>query len=95
MTCRNSSGVSRVAGTAVPTPGVIDENVYPTELVDRTADEFPAVVRASDVRPHADRTPTGLLNRALGGLQPIDTPRPESNVRTCFRKSLRDGGAET
>ena len=63
MTLRNSSGSSRVAGTAVPMPALLIEHVDLAELLDGLVHEPLAVLRLGHVGGHGDAAAAGGLDR--------------------------------
>ena len=95
MTCRNCSGVSRVAGTAVPMPGVVDEYVDPAELVHRRVDQRLARLGGGDIGLHGDGAAAGALHERGGVREPVDTPGAEDDVGAGLGERLGEGDAES
>jgi hypothetical protein len=62
MTERNSSGVSRVAATAVPTAGVVDQHVDMVELGHRRIHHRLTMRRIGDVCGDCQCAPPGSLH---------------------------------
>jgi hypothetical protein len=94
MTRRNCSGVSRVAGKAVPTPGVVDEDVDPPEGVESGVYELLTVLRDGDIGGDRDGpTPGGLHGLGRGGQQ-IHPTSAESDICARFGQALGERHSE-
>ena len=75
ITDRNCSGVSRVAGTAVPTPAFVDEDVDSAERLHGGVDLGAAVLWTGHVGAYGDGPTTGVFDQLAGGGQPILSTR--------------------
>ena len=94
MTWRNCSGVSRVAGTAVPTAGVVDEDVDLAELLDGLVDDALAVLGNRDVGLHGDAAAAERLDALAGVLEAFDAARADRDVGAGLGQPLRERDAE-
>lgn len=94
MTERNCPGVSLVAGAAVPTPALFDQDVDPAELVHRGADEARAVIRIGDVGTHGDSAAAFGLDELARAGQPVFPAGRNHEIGTRLRERLGESDAE-
>ena len=100
ITCRNCSGVSRVAGTAVPTPGVVDQHVDRARARSTASATTPravlglatSAVTATQRRPSASTCSAVSLRRSVRRA-PIATSAPASASADGERGAEAGGGA--
>ena len=94
ITRRNSSGVSRVAGTAVAIPALLIRTSTPPSCSTRLGDDALAVLGIDDVGLHGDAAPPERLDLRLGLLEPLDPPRADRDVGARLGEPRRERDAE-
>ena len=95
MTCRNCSGVSRVAGHGGADAGVVDEDVDPAELGHRRVDQGWCSPRGRRRRsPRVSARRPAPRTSAGGLLEPVDPPGAERHVGARLGERLGERHAE-
>ena len=94
MTSRNCSGVSRVAGTAVPTPALLTRMSTRPNCSIAASTSAVARLRVGDVGGDGDRAPAGALRPALRLLEPVGAAGAEHDVGAGLGQRLRERHAE-
>ena len=94
ITLRNSSGVSRVAGTAVPIAGVVDQHVGRAELGDRPLDDALAVLGHGDVGLDRDAAAAVGLHALLGLLEAVGAAGADGDVGAGLGEAVGERDAE-
>jgi len=80
MTSRNWSGVSRVAGTAVPLPALFTSTSTRPNSVIAASTTAGASSGTATVRGYRQRPPAQLLNQGMSLLEPICAARGQHHV---------------
>ena len=94
MTCRNWSGVSRVAGTAVPMPALLTRTSTRPSSSIAALDQVGARVGVGDVGLDRQRAATGLLDQPRGVGEPVDPAGAERHVGAGLGQTLRERDTE-
>jgi hypothetical protein len=95
MTFRNSSGVSRVAGTAVATPALLINTSTRPNFGHRGVDELLALAWVGHVGPVGVRPTAGLLDQGGGRGQLFRPARPQHQIGAGLGERLSEGDAQS
>ena len=94
MTWRNCSGVSRVAGTAVPMPALLTRmSTRPNSAIAASTSAVQDV-GVGDVGGHRQRPAPGRPHQRGGLLEPVGAPGAEGDVGAGLGEALGEGHAE-
>ena len=94
MTWRNCSGVSRVAGTAVPMPALLTStSTRPSSCIAASTSAL-ARLGVGDVGLHGERPAAGGLDERRGLLEPVDPAGAEHHVGAGLGEGLGERDAE-
>ena len=94
MTCRNCSGVSRVAGTAVPMPALLTRmSTRPNSAIAASTSAW-HVLGVGDVGGDRERPATGVAHQLGGLLEPVDPAGAEHHVGAGLGQRLRERDPE-
>ena len=94
MTCRNCSGVSRVAGHRRTDPGVVDQHVDVAELLHRQRDQVGARLRVGHIGAVGQRLAAGALDQRRGVGQPVHAASAQRDVGAGLGERLRERDAQ-
>ena len=95
MTCRNCSGVSRVAGHRRTDPGVVDQHVDAAELLHRQRRPGRCTTRGSATSvPTVSAAPAGALDQRRGVGQPVHAASAERDVGARLGERLGERDAQ-
>ena len=93
MTWRNCSGVSRVAGTAVPMPALLTStSTRPNSAIAAATSAVQTPGRPRRWRRR--RAAAGVADQGRGVLEPVDAPGAEHHVGARLGQCLGEGDAE-
>ena len=75
-------------------PRVVDQDVDPTERLDRPIDQSPAILRTTHVGPHGQRTPPSGFDQSAGLGKPVDATGTERDIGAGLGERQRSGHAQ-
>ena len=94
MTRRNCSGVSRVAGTAVPTPALLTStSTRPSSVIAASTSAWQSSGEATSVSA-TTHPASGCAHQVGGLLEPVDPAGAEHHVGAGLGERLREGHPE-
>ena len=94
MTCRNCSGVSRVAGTAVPIPALLTSTSTRPNSAIAGLDQRRARLGSATSVADRQRPAAGARTQCGGLLEPLHAPRAERDVGAGLGECLGERDAQ-